>query len=55
MSTNWPDVAALIVCGATFCGALGLGGWLVVEGHPWFALLVFIIAGSMRMVTGDKS
>jgi hypothetical protein len=26
-----------------FVGGLGVGAYLVVEGHPWFGLLVILI------------
>ena len=28
-----------------FC--IGIGGWLVVAGHPWFGLLAMLIGGAV--------
>lgn len=30
-------------------GGLAVGAWLVVSGHPWFALLVFLITTNVQM------
>lgn len=34
-------------------GGLGIGAWLVVQGHPWFALLVIAIVASARLGGGS--
>ena len=30
-------------------GSMGIGGWLVVEGHPLFGLLVIMVGGTTSM------
>lgn len=35
-------------------GCFGIGAWLVVESHPWFALLIIIIGSSVSF-TSSKS
>lgn len=50
--TTWPDVAAQLIQGMTFCGGLNIGAWLVITGHPGFAFFVFLIMGTLKMSTG---
>lgn len=30
-------------------GGLGIGAWLIIEGHPWFGLLVIIIVSGAKL------
>lgn len=32
----------------TVLGCVGIGAWLAVQGHPWFALFAMLIAGCCR-------
>ncbi len=34
-------------------GSLAIGAWLVIAGHPWFAMLV-ILAGSSFSISKSK-
>lgn len=35
-------------------GGLGIGAWLVVAGHPWFAILVFILVAATSFKESGK-
>lgn len=52
--TNWPDVVVCLVFGITLLGGICVAAWLVVEGHPWFALLILLIVGGIRLKTGEN-
>lgn len=30
-------------------GMVAIGAWLVTNGHPWFALLVFLMAAGVKI------
>lgn len=49
------EAAIMLAFGLTFVTALGIGAYLVVHGHPWFALLVMVIAASISFKTGDAA
>jgi hypothetical protein len=38
---------------ATVLGCVGIGAWLVVQGHPWFGLLSMLIGSSVRLRKSD--
>jgi hypothetical protein len=42
-----------LVFALMFLGGIAAGTYLVVSGHPWFALLVFVITGSLSLRHSD--
>jgi hypothetical protein len=34
---------------AIVLGGMAIGAWLVVNGHPWFALLIILSVGGTSM------
>lgn len=39
-----------VIVGASLClGLASVGAYLVVNGHPWFGLLAFLLAASVRV------
>lgn len=42
------DIFMLAVIVVVILGMLGIGAWLIIEGHPWFGFLVIIMAGGAR-------
>jgi hypothetical protein len=30
-------------------GSFGIGAWLVIQGHPWFAVLIILLGGSVSV------
>lgn len=39
---------------ATVVGCVGIGAWLAVQGHPWFALLAMLIGSSVTVKTNKE-
>lgn len=35
-------------------GSLAVGAWLVINGHPWFGLLVILLGACMRYSSERK-
>jgi hypothetical protein len=46
--------AVVAVCVAAI-GIIGIGAYLVVHDHPWFGLLVILMASGIRLKTGDAA
>ena len=45
------EVAITIVFGIILLGCFLIGSGLVLKGHPWFGLLVFLITACIRIKT----
>lgn len=43
------DLIGLVIASLLLVALFAIGAWLVVQGHPWFALLVFLAAVSIRI------
>ena len=52
--TNWPDVWVCVAYGVTLLGGFGIAAWLIVEDHPWFALLFALCFASLKFKTGSN-
>ena len=51
-SSDWAAALCFSLC---ICGGLTAGVILVLRGHPWFALLAFLIGGSIRIKSDSRS
>jgi hypothetical protein len=49
------NLVAAIVFATCYLGGLAIACWLVVNEHPWFALVVLILVGSLSVKTGERS
>ena len=47
------NVMIICVYAVMFVSGIGAGVYLVMNGHPWFALLVFLMTGCLRVKTHD--
>jgi hypothetical protein len=45
------DVAIALIVSGVILGGIGIGAYLALKDHPWFALLVLLIVGSIRVKT----
>ncbi len=48
-------IAAFICFAVCFCGAIGGCVYLVMHDHPWFALFVLIVGGSLSVKHDESS
>ncbi len=48
------NAALMLAFGTCLTAALGVGAYLVVNGHPWFGLLAMLIGSSMSFKTGPS-
>jgi hypothetical protein len=39
------DIGIILALGFIIVSGLGIGAWLVVQGHPWFGLFAMLIGG----------
>jgi hypothetical protein len=42
-------IIMLIIFGVILLGGLSIGGYLVINNHPWFGLLIIIIVAGLRI------
>lgn len=54
MNTNWADAAVVMLGCSTLIAMSSIAAFLVVRGHPLFAVAILIIAASLSIKTGVK-